>query len=162
MDIQKILAPFQHLPHLSDGRIDYANSDSAPVLVCFVFYKGKMILLKRSSQVRAYAGKWCSVAGYIDEAKALEEKAGRELEQELGVKSSDILSIALGEPYEFRDPELNKQWHIHPIAVTLRHAVEAAIDWEHADFEWIDPEQLAEYDTVPRLDESLRRALAVL
>lgn len=162
MDIQKILSPFQHLPRLSDGRIDYANSDTAPVLVCFVFFKGKMLLLKRSSQVRAYAGKWCTVAGYIDEAKSLEEKARRELEQELGLKSSDILSIATGEPYEFRDPDLNKQWHIHPMVAVLEHAMEVTIDWEHADFEWIDPAQLEEYDTVPKLEESLRRALAVL
>lgn len=162
MDTQKILAPYQHLPRLSDGRIDYANSERAPVLVCFVFYKGKIVLLKRSSQVRAYAGKWCTVAGYIDEAKSLQEKASRELEQELGLKAGDILSITAGEPYEFQDTELNKRWHIHPLAVVLSHAVEVTIDWEHADFEWIEPAQLAEYDTVPMLDESLRRAMAVL
>lgn len=162
MDIQDILQRFAHLPKLPDGRIDYAQSDSAPVLVCFVFFEGKLVLLKRSSQVRAYQGKWCAVAGYIDEPRSLTDKAAREIEQELGLKREEIDQFAIGEPYEFRDPELNKLWCIHPIAAVLKRASEVAIDWEHADFEWIEPAQLSDFDTVPKLDESLRRALAAL
>lgn len=162
MNPQDILQPFLNLPRLADGRINYAESDSAPVLVCFVSYQGKIVLLKRSAQVRAYRGKWCTVAGYIDEARPLSEKAASEMEQELKIKADDIAQFVFGEPYQFRDPELNILWCIHPMLALLKHPVQVAIDWEHADFEWIDPARLGDYDTVPKLDESLRRALAAV
>lgn len=160
MDIAALLAEYANLPRLADGRIDYAQADKAPVLSCFITYQGKILLLKRSCKVRAYQGKWCTVAGYMDEVKPLQDKALQELKSELGIKPEYIAKLALGEPYEFQDMELRKTWNIHPMLVVLKQPIEVNIDWEHADFEWINPARLAEYDTVPMLAESLRRALA--
>ena len=160
MDILATLKEFEHLPHFPDGRIDYSHADKAPVLTCFVAYQGKILLLKRSCKVRAYQGKWCAVAGYLDEAKPLQAKALQELKEELGIKPENIASFALGAAYEFHDAQLNKTWLIHPMLAVLKQPIQVDIDWEHADFEWIAPARLAEYDTVPMLAESLKRALA--
>lgn len=65
------------LPHFPDGRIDYSHASKAPVVIIFVKHKGKILLLKRSSKVRAYKGKWQVVAGYLDEVKPLREKTER-------------------------------------------------------------------------------------
>ena len=160
MDIAAILKDFAHLPRLPSGRIDYSHADKAPVLVCFVTYQGKILLLKRSCKVRAYQGKWCTVAGYLDEAKPLPEKALQEIKEELGIKPEWITQFASGEPYEFQDTQINKTWYVYPMRVVLKQPIPINIDWEHADFEWIDPARLVEYDTVPMLAESLKRALA--
>lgn len=45
------------LPKFPDGRIDYSNSDIAPVITVFVRYKDKILILKRSDKVRAYQRK---------------------------------------------------------------------------------------------------------
>jgi hypothetical protein len=34
------------------------------------------------------------------------------------------------------------------------------LDWEHTDSQWILPEEINDYDVVPKLEESLRRVLS--
>ena len=92
--ILKIIEEFyKKLPKFKDGRIDYSNSDTAPVVTVFIKYKDKILLLKRSDKVRTYQGKWNTVAGYLDELKSTQEKAIEEIKEELGVEKNDISSI---------------------------------------------------------------------
>ena len=65
--IHGVLSDFLHLPRLTDGRIDYTHSSAAPVLICFVNYRDRFLLLKRSEKVSAYRGLWSVVAGFIDD-----------------------------------------------------------------------------------------------
>lgn len=147
------------LPRLPDGRIDFRDATDMPVLSCFVECQGRLLLLKRSAKVRSYQGKWCVVAGVIDQPKPLEELVHIELRAELGVKPEDVASIAIGEAYAFTDERLGKRWIVHPLFVRLKGTPRIEIDWEHTDFEWIRPEELGKYDTVPMLEESMRRAI---
>ena len=75
---QKIIETLRELakklPKFPDGRIDYSNSDTALVITVFIKNKDKILLLKRSSKVSTYQGKWNTVAGYIDEPKPIREK----------------------------------------------------------------------------------------
>lgn len=147
------------LPRLPGGRVDFSSARRLPVLVCFVECEGRLLLLKRSGKVRSYQGKWCAVAGIIDQAKPLEDLVLGELARELGLGVSDVAAIAAGEPYEFADPLLGRSFRIHPVLARLSGKPRIEIDWEHTDFEWITPEQLDQYDTVPMLEESMRRAI---
>ena len=49
-NIDLILKEFDRLPKFPDGRIDYSNSDKAPVLTCFVRFEDEILLLKRSEE----------------------------------------------------------------------------------------------------------------
>jgi 8-oxo-dGTP diphosphatase len=147
------------LPRFADGRVDYSGATQMPVLTCFVESRGKILLLKRSPKVRSYQGRWCTVAGAIDQPKPIEDLAYAELKTELGLRPEDIERLVIGQPYEFSDPELKKHWRVLPMLARLRGTPRIEIDWEHTDFEWIMPEDLCNYDTVPRLEESMRRAL---
>ncbi len=147
------------LPKLSDGRIDYSNSDVAPVVTVFVRYNNEILLLKRSNKVRTYKGKWNTVAGYIDEFKPLKEKILEELREEIGVDENDIASIKFGEPYEFFDEKIKKKWIVFPALVELRRKIDVNLDWEHVEFKWIKKDEIRKFDTVPNLIESLKRAL---
>ena len=151
----------KRLPRFAVGRIEYSHSDLALVVTCFVKFQEKILLLKRSSKVRTYQGKWNTVAGYIDEAKPLREKALQELSEELGIDAEDIASFTFGEPFEFHDPATNKTWRVHPVLVEVKRLVEIKLDWEHDESRWILPEEIKNFDTVPRFDESLKRVLAI-
>lgn len=83
--VEKLLKRYNNLPRFSDGRIDYSKSKSAPVLTCFITFKGKILLLKRSNSVSTYKCKWNTVAGYIDEPKPLQEKILEEVLEETGI-----------------------------------------------------------------------------
>jgi len=147
------------LPRFADGRVDYGGATHMPVLSCFVESHGKLLLLKRSGKVRSYQGKWCAVAGFIDQAKPIEDIAYAELKAELGLGRDDIAELVLGQPYDYADDALGKCWRVYPMLARLRGTPRIEIDWEHTDFEWIAPEDLGNYDTVPKLDESMRRAI---
>ncbi len=160
LETSEVLREFaERLPRFPDGRIDYSNSDKAPVLTCFVRFEDKILLLKRSDRVRTHKGKWHTVAGYVDEPKPIREKALEELHEELGISEQIILQCKMGSPYEFFDPDEQKTWLVHPLLVELKQRPEIKLDWEHTEFTWIFPEELMTYDTVPKLDESLKRVL---
>jgi len=109
--------------------------------------------------VRTYQGKWHTVAGYIDEPKPIRQKALEELEEELDIHSEDVAGFTAGEPYEFFDEGAKKSWIVHPVLVELKNKPEVTLDWEHTEFKWISPNEMSGYDTVPKLDESLKRVL---
>src|SRR3970040_1261807 len=101
------------LPKFSDGRINYTNSDTAPIITIFVKCEDEILLLKRSDKVSNYRGKWSVVAGYLDELKSVKEKVLEEIQEELKLTSDLIQSIAIREPYDFVDGSLNKTWLVY-------------------------------------------------
>ena len=147
------------LPHFEDGRINYSDSNEAPVVTIFVKYKNEILLLKRSDKVRTYRGKWNTIAGYLDEVKPLKEKVWEELREEIGVIEKDILNIKYGGSYKLKDKKINKIWIVHPVLVELKDKPEIVLDWEHTEYKWIKPKDLNKYDTVASLGETLNKVL---
>jgi isopentenyldiphosphate isomerase len=117
------------------------------------------LLLKRSDKVRVYQGLWNSVAGYLDEFRPLKEKAHEELREELGINANIIKQTKLGHPYELTDDKAKKTWVIFPVLVELNKEPAIKLDWEHADYKWIDPADLKSFDIVPDLDKTLAKVL---
>lgn len=147
------------LPKFSDGRIDYSNSDKAPVLICFIKYQDNILLLKRSDKVRTYQGLWNTVAGYLDELKPVVQKTHEEVSEEIGVGKKNILKTKLGNPFEFYDKDIKKTWIIFPILIELKFRPVIKLDWEHTDYKWIKPSQIKEYNIIPNLDKTLSKVL---
>jgi len=161
--IQELIQHFSNtLPHFPDGRIDYTNAHTAPVLTIFVSYEKKILLLKRSQHVHTYKGKWNTIAGYIDEPRPLKEKIQAELNEEIGLKPSDILSYHLGDSFSFTDENLQITWLVHPVIIQLKNPVKIILDWEHTEYTWIDPKDITTYDLVPNAQNSLNAVLAYL
>lgn len=159
-NLNQILREFaKKLPKFPDGRIDYSNSDEAPVLNCFVKFQDEILILKRSNKVRAYQEKWNSVGGYLDESKPIRKKILEELKEELGILKKDINKIKVGVQYKFFDSDIKKTWIVYPSLVELKQKPKIKLDWEHTKYKWINPKDIIKYDIVPRLDESLKRVL---
>ena len=157
---ENVLREFaKKLPMFSDGRIDYSNSNRAPVLTCFVKYADKILLLKRSDKVRVYQGLWNSVAGYLDEFRPLEEKAQEELREELGIAAEIIKQTKLGQPYELYDESVGKIWIIFSVLVELNQEPVIKLDWEHTKYCWVSLEEVKNFDIVPGLDKTMARVL---
>ncbi len=157
---EKILNKFfQDLPKFSDGRIDYSNSNEAPVLTCFVKYGNKLLLLKRSDKVRVYQGLWNSVAGYLDEKRSLKEKVLEELYEELKINTHLIRKMKIGKAYELIDQKAQKTWIIFPVLVELKQKPKIKLDWEHTSYKWIKIDDLKKFKVVPGLDKTLAQVL---
>ena len=154
--LKQTLKQFENLPRFPDGRINYRDSKKAAVLTCFVKFQDKILLLKRSDNVRTYKGKWNTVAGYIDDLKPLKEKVLEELREEININEDNIKEIKIGKQFESIDKEINKIWIVHPTLIELKTKPEINLDREHTTFEWIKPEEINNYDIVPNAGESLK------
>lgn len=143
----------------SDGRINYTNADEAPVLSCVVRRQtGEILLLKRSGLVGAYQGRWHVVGGYLDDpGRSAADKALVELEEEVGIPRSSVDRVTAGEPFEEFDPDVAKTWRIHPVLVDVRGDPLIRLDWEHTEYRWVRPEDVASYHTISTVPEVLRR-----
>ena len=125
------------------------------VVSCFLQYEGKILILRRSEQVSSYQGKWAGVSGYIE--KTADEQALMEIEEETGLGEEDLKLIRKGKPLLIKDDKLGIKWVVHPYLFHIKDRSKVKIDWEHKEIRWIDPKNIDDYETVPRLKETLAR-----
>ncbi len=127
------------------------------VVTCFLEHEGKICLLKRSKQVGTYRERWAGVSGYLEEENTPYQQALEELREEVGVTEEDLELLQVGEPLEAIDEELGRKWVIYPFRFRLLSPEKLRIDWEHTEIRWVKPEQIAEFETVPKLAETWER-----
>lgn len=159
-EILQLIKEFsEKLPKFPDGRIDYHDSDTAPVVDVFVKYQDKILIVKRSDKVGTYRGKWNCLSGYLDELKPIFQKALEEIKEELAIDKDNILSMRLGETYSFTDERIGKTYIVHPILAELKNQPVIRLDFEHTEYKWIKPEELKSFDIVPNTDKGLEKVI---
>lgn len=154
--IKNIFQPFLNFPKFPDGRINYSNSDIAPVVIVFAEYNNKILLLKRSEKVRTYKGRWNIIAGYLDDpSESIEDKIYEELEEEAGIEKEMVESIYVGEVFDEVDNEINKTWVTAPVLAKLKKDPEIKLDWEHTEYKWVEKDKVLEI--APWLEEEFNK-----
>ncbi len=139
---------------------DYTHARSAPVIVMFVKYRDKFLLVKRSEKMLTYQGLWSCLAGFVDDDKTIEEKVVFEIEEELGLKKEDIKEIKAGETYLFVDKELDREWIRHMYFVEITNP-NIKLNWEHSELVWVSGEEAKNYQTTPGFVDDLNKILTM-
>jgi len=137
-----------------EGTLELPNVSEKHVVTNILRCKGRILLLKRSSSVGSYRGQWAGVSGYIEPHEADEDAARRELEEEVGLGRSKLAKKI--PPERFRDADI--VWCVHPFLFDVKDQ-EVTLDWEHQAYEWVLPEDVAKYPTVPGLQKIVCRLL---
>jgi 8-oxo-dGTP diphosphatase len=143
------------LSHETDKRKVKVRND---IVTAFIEYQGKILLLRRSQKVKTMKGKWAGVSGYIEESEAPARRALAEIQEETGLANENIEFLEKGKPLEAADntrPD-NITWVVHPFYFRA-NTDEIRLDWEHDAYRWINPAEIENYDTVPRLKEAFDR-----
>lgn len=123
---------------------------------CFLTADKQILLLRRSDKVGSYRGKWSAVSGYLEGREEPLTRAVTEIREELGFSSEQIRLVRIGGTVRAFDEDSDTVWVIHPYLFEARSkAIE--LDWENTDYGWVDPGELASYETVPKLREALDR-----
>jgi 8-oxo-dGTP pyrophosphatase MutT (NUDIX family) len=142
------------LSHKSSKKAKVRND----IVTAFIEYNGKILLLRRSQKVKTMKGKWAGVSGYIEKAEAPIGRAFMEILEETGLTNENIKLLEEGEPLEAADnmkPD-TITWVVHPFYFHT-NTNEIHLDWEHDNYKWINPFEIENYDTVPRLREAFER-----
>jgi len=129
-----------------EGVLEVEGVTEKHVVTCILRRRGKVLLLQRGRAVGSYRGQWAGVSGYIEDGEEDEAAARREIEEETGTKQ--VRLICRTEPQRFRDGDT--VWTVHPFLFDLR-ARDIRTDWEHERYEWVLPEDIGGYPTVPEL-----------
>jgi 8-oxo-dGTP diphosphatase len=127
------------------------------VVTCFLESGGKVLLLRRSEKVGSYRGKWAGVSGYLESGP--EGQAYTEIKEETGLAGTDVELVRTGEPLVIEDADLATCWIVHPFLFHVKQPEKIRMDWEHKESRWIDPADIGNYDTVPRLGDTLARVV---
>ena len=125
------------------------------VVTCFLESDGEILLLRRSEQVGSYRGRWAGVSGYIE--KTTDEQALVEIEEETGLYRENLKLIKGEKPLTVEDEKLGVRWVVHPYLFHIKDRGKIRIDWEHKEMRWINPKDIDNYETVPKLKETLAR-----
>ncbi len=134
-----------------EGYVEIPGVSVKDAITVIVRRKDRVLMLKRSQSVGSCRGKWAGVSGHMEGSEAEEERAMKEIEEETGMKARIIKK---GELILARDRGLI--WRIHPFLAEVEESAEPEIDWEHSKYRWIMPEEVYDYNTVPKLDKVMK------
>ena len=133
------------------GQIDYTNIRRAPVINCVLRYGDKILLVKRSVELRLYPNYWNGISGFLDDDRSVPEKVKDEIREETAIGEQDIISIKEGEVLELEEPEYEKTWIVHPVLVDVK-TDDVKLDWESQEYKWVTLDEISNFDLVPGFD----------
>lgn len=129
------------------------------IVTVFLEHDKKILILKRSQKVKTMKTKWGGISGYIEQEEPV-KRALKEIAEETGLKNKNVTLLRIGEPLEEVEsgkPEIT--WIVHPFLFSS-NTDQIRIDWEHDEYRWINPKEIENYETVPRLEDALDSLLA--
>jgi ribose 1,5-bisphosphate isomerase len=126
------------------------------VVTSFLRFDERILILRRSSSVGSYQGRWAGVSGFLEEGEDPLQRAKIEIEEEVGLGNGQANLIRSGEPLRALDEKKDIVWIVHPFLFETA-GQKIRLDWEHTESRWIDPDELPKYETVPKLKEALER-----
>lgn len=127
------------------------SPDRTSVVTVFLQRDDRVLLARRSQDVRTYRGRWAGISGYL-ETEDPRDQARREIRQETGLEAKHVRPAARGEPLSVDDPENDRFWTVHPFRFTVDPEAPAVeLNREHREYRWVKPEEIRGPDTVPGL-----------
>ena len=138
------------LSTFEDGRVNYQNAEIAPIVMCTIVYKDKLLLVKRSSNLADANGFWSTVNGFIDEIKPVYQQVIQELREELQVVV-DSSMIQVRKSYILKNPLEKRDYLVFPCLVLLAKKPKIILDSENTNYVWIKRAELIDYDTLDDL-----------
>ena len=125
------------------------------IVTSFLNHNDKILILKRSQQVRTMKGLWSGVSGIIENNEMPIKRARIEIFEEVGIKEQNVELIKSGKEISVESPQYkNHQWVIFPFLFQTEIS-DIKLNWENSEFRWIHVNEFKEFNTVPSLEKIL-------
>lgn len=125
------------------------------IVTSFIRDNGKLLILKRSDEVKSMKGLWAGISGIIEKNEEPLTRAKIEIFEEVGITEDKINLIKATEEIRIVSPQYkNHEWEIFPFLFEVNNP-KITLNWENSDFKWISIEELENYETVPSLQKVL-------
>jgi 8-oxo-dGTP diphosphatase len=113
----------------------------------------RILIVRRSQRVGSYHGHWAGISGFVEPNVSPEEQAFTEIREETALQRDQVRLLKRGSIVEHIDEQLGRHFYIHPFLFSVLVPDAIQIDWEALEMRWIHPEELSQYQTVPKLRE---------
>ena len=128
---------------------------STRIVTSFIKHNDQILILKRSEKVRSMKGLWSGVSGIIENNENPIDRAKIEIFEEVGIKEKEIKLVKKLEKMKIQSQQYkNHEWEIFPFLFETKND-NIKLNWENSEFEWIQPKELKNYQTVPSLEKIL-------
>ena len=128
---------------------------STRIVTSFIKNNNKILIVKRSKKVRSMKGLWSGVSGIIENNEKPLDRAKIEIFEEIGIKNDKIKLLKKIEKIKISSPQYqNHEWEVFSFLFETKYT-KIKLNWENSEFEWIEIDELKNYETVPSLDKIL-------
>ena len=128
---------------------------STKIVTSFIRDNEKLLILKRSDEVKTMKGLWAGISGIIEKNEEPLKRAKIEIFEEVGITEDEITLVKSAEEMRINSPQYqNHEWEIFPFLFEAKNPT-IKLNWENSDFKWIEIDELKNYETVPSLEKVL-------
>jgi len=129
---------------------------STNIVTSFIKNNDKILILKRSNKVKSMKCLWAGVSGIIEKSDTTPlARAKIEIFEETGIDEREIELLKSIEQMKIEAAQYkNHEWNIFPFLFSTKNP-EIKLNWENLEFEWIEPNEIKNYKTVPDLEKIL-------
>ena len=128
---------------------------STNIVTSFIKNDDKILILKRSDKVKSMKCLWAGISGIIENNETPLTRAKIEIFEEAGIHEEQIELLKAIQQIKISSPQYkNHEWNIFPFLFKAKNP-EIKLNWENSDFNWIEPSQIKNYETVPELEKIL-------
>ncbi len=128
---------------------------STKIVTSFLTDNDKFLILKRSQKVKTMKGLWAGVSGIIEKNEDPLERAKIEIFEELGIPENRISLLKSVDQIQVESPQYkNHEWEIFPFLFEAK-GPEIKLNWENSEYQWINADEISNYETVPNLEKVL-------
>lgn len=125
------------------------------IVTCFLRNGDKILILKRSDQVKSMKGLWAGLSGIIEKNESPLLRAKIEIFEELGINQDQIKLVKEAEEMRISSPQYeNHEWEIYPFLFNVDNP-KISLNWENSEYKWISAEEISNFETVPSLEKVL-------
>lgn len=118
-----------------------------------------LLIVQRSQRVGSYNARWGGISGFVEPGVTPEEQAYTEIREETQLQREQVKLLRRGAVVEYIDEQLGRHWYVHPFLFEVLIPEAIKTDWEATQMRWIEPADLGQYQTVPKLLEAYEAAL---
>jgi len=129
------------------------------IVTSFIQDEQKLLILRRSNQVKTMKGLWAGISGIIEKNEPPLTRAKIEIYEETGISEDKIRLIKNAAKLRIYSPQYeNHEWEIFPFLFEAKNP-DIKLNWENSEYTWITINELKNYNTVPSLEKVLQNLL---
>ena len=129
---------------------------STNIVTSFIKNNDKVLILKRSDKVKSMKCLWAGVSGIIEKNDTTPlARAKTEIFEETGINEEEIELLKSVEQIKIESTQYkNHEWNIFAFLFKTKNP-KVKLNWENSDYNWIKPNEIKNYETVPELEKIL-------